>query len=252
MADGTTFTWYGHSCVELRTPGGKVVLLDPWFGNPTSPRAAADVSECDVMLVSHGHFDHLGSGPRDVRNADSLAIARRTNPSWVCVHELSLWLETELDGSGVEIIGMNRGGTVAVAGLTVTMVRADHSAGDWSAAGEGPLYLGEPIGFVIGLEDGTRVYYTGDTDVFGDMDLIRKLHKPDVAIMPIGGHYTMGPAGAAQAAKLLQVRAVIPVHYGTFPILAGTPDELRAELGPIGAGNVKVVAPERGVATPLP
>src|SRR5215213_5467509 len=127
MADGTTFTWYGHSCVELRTTDGKVVLLDPWFGNPTSPRAASDVAECDVMLVSHGHFDHLGSAPRSVRDADSLAIARRTKPAWVCVHELSLWLETELSDDSVEVIGMNKGGTVSTRGLSVSMVRADHS-----------------------------------------------------------------------------------------------------------------------------
>jgi L-ascorbate metabolism protein UlaG (beta-lactamase superfamily) len=179
----------------------------------------------------------------------------------VCIHELSLWLETQLSGdSGVEIVGMNKGGTVSAAGLSVTMVRADHSAGDWLAPGEpmmgwrresaGPMYLGEPVGFVIELEDGTKVYYTGDTDVFGDMELIREMHKPDVAIMPIGGHYTMGPAGAARAAKLLDVRAVVPVHYGTFPILAGTPDELRAAARPIGA-RFDVIAPERGVATPL-
>lgn len=247
-----SFTWFGHSCVELRTPGDKVVLIDPWFGNPTSPRSAATVNECDVMLVSHGHFDHLGSGPRDVANADSLTIARRTRPAWVSVHELSLWLETQLEGSGVEVVGMNKGGTVAAASLKVSMIRADHSAGDWSAAAEGPLHLGEPVGFVIELEDGHKVVYTGDTDVFGDMDLVREMHKPEVAIMPIGGHYTMGPAGAARAAKLLGVGTVIPVHYGTFPILAGTPDELRSELRRIGAGNVEVLAPERGVSTPLP
>jgi L-ascorbate metabolism protein UlaG (beta-lactamase superfamily) len=252
MTDEARFTWYGHSCIQLRTPGGKVVLLDPWFGNPTSTQSADAVAACDVMLVSHGHFDHLGSGPRAVSDADSLAIARRTKPAWVCVHELSLWLETELDGADVEIIGMNKGGTVSARGLSISMIRADHSAGDWSAAGEGPLYLGEPVGFVIELEDGRRVVYTGDTDVFGDMDLIREMYKPEVAIMPIGGHYTMGPAGAGRAAKLLGVRAVIPVHYGTFPILAGTPDELRASLRSVGAGNVEVVAPERGVETALP
>jgi L-ascorbate metabolism protein UlaG (beta-lactamase superfamily) len=248
MAERTTLTWYGHSCFRLRTPGGKTVLFDPWFGNPTSPVAVDDVDACDVMLVSHGHFDHLGSGPRQVREADALAIARRTKPVWVCIHELSLWLETELDGAGVEIVGMNKGGTFDARGVGVTMVRADHSAGDWSAAGEGPLYLGEPCGFVLGLEDGRRLYYTGDTDVFGDMALIGEMYRPDVAIMPIGGHYTMGPHGAAQAARMLGVKKVVPVHYGTFPILAGTPDELRQELETVGAA-VEIVALERGVET---
>jgi len=251
VVDGTRFRWFGHSCVELRTPGGKVVLFDPWFGNPTSPRAAADVENCDVMLVSHGHFDHIGSAPRQVRDADALSIARRTKPAWPCIHELSLWLETEMDGQGVEIIGMNKGGTVATRGLKVTMVQAHHSAGDWSGAGEGPLYLGEPVGFVVELENGKRIYFAGDTEVFGDMELIGKLHKPDVAFLPIGGHFTMGPAGAAMAAKLLEVKTVVPIHYGTFPILAGTPAELQAEGGKIGAG-IKVLAPQRGVETALP
>jgi L-ascorbate metabolism protein UlaG (beta-lactamase superfamily) len=250
MADQTTFTWYGHSCFEIRTPGGRTVLFDPWFSNPTSPRAVGDVDMCDVMLVSHGHFDHLGSAPRQVREADALTIARRTKPAWPCMHELSLWLETELEGSGVEIVGMNKGGTVDARGLAVTMVEAHHSAGDWSAAGEGPLYLGEPVGLVVALEDGRRIYYSGDTDLFGDMALIGEIHRPDVAIMPIGGHFTMGPAGAARAAKMLGVRTVVPVHYGTFPILAGTPDELRAELKLLGA-DVEVLAPERGVETRL-
>ena len=244
------FTWFGHSAVELRTPGDKVVVLDPWLGNPTSPRAAADLARCDVMLVSHGHFDHIGSAPRQIRDADALAIARRTQAAWPCIHELSLWLETELEGSGVEIIGMNKGGMVQTRGIGVTMVHADHTAGDWSAAGEGPLYLGEPVGFVLALEDGSRVYFAGDTDVFGDMSLIRDLHRPEICFLPIGGHYTMGPAGAARAAQLLGVKTVVPIHYGTFPILAGTPDELRAELARLGAA-VEVIAPEPGVATAL-
>jgi L-ascorbate metabolism protein UlaG (beta-lactamase superfamily) len=244
------FTWFGHSAVELRTPGDKVVLFDPWLGNPTSPRAAAHLERCDVMLVSHGHFDHLGSAPRQMSSADALAIARRTKPSWPCIHELSLWLETQLGDAGVEIIGMNKGGTVATRGLSVTMTHADHSAGDWSASGEGPLYLGDPVGFVLRLEDGKCVYFAGDTDVFGDMALIREMHAPDVAFLPIGGHFTMGPAGAARAAQLLGVKAVVPIHYGTFPILAGTPDELRSELSKLGAA-AQVIAPERGVETAL-
>ena len=253
MSDGTaTFTWYGHSCFELRTPGGKTVLFDPWFGNPTSPRAEDDVSTCDLLLVSHGHFDHLGAAPREVRDADAIRIARRTNPVWACIHEMDLWLAEQLGDSGGSVVGMNKGGTVEAAGLMVTMVDARHSAGDWSAAGEGPLYLGEPVGFVIELENGQRVYYSGDTDVFGDMALIGEIHRPDVAFLPIGGHYTMGPTGAARAAQMLGVKAVVPVHYGTFPILAGTPDELRGELADRGLVDVQVVSPERGIETPLP
>jgi L-ascorbate metabolism protein UlaG (beta-lactamase superfamily) len=248
------FTWFGHSCVELRTPGDKVVLFDPWFGNPTSPRAASDVDRCDVMLVSHGHFDHMGSEVRHVSDANALTIARRTKPTWPCIHELSLWLETELEGAGVEVIGMNKGGTVETRGVSVTMVHADHSAGDWPASGPmsgfssvnaGPLYLGEPVGFVLRLEDGKRVYFAGDTDLFGDMALIRELLSPDVAFLPIGGHFTMGPVGAARAAQLLGVKSVVPIHYGTFPILVGTPDALRSELARIGAA-VEVIAPQPG------
>jgi len=246
-----SFTWYGHSCVLMRTPGGKIVLFDPWFGNPTSPQSEGAIGECHLMLVTHGHHDHLGASPRQVLDADAIQIARRTRPAWPAVHELSLWLEDRLDGADVDIMGMNKGGTVSAAGLSVTMVRADHSAGDWSATGDGPLYLGEPVGFVVELEDGRRVYFAGDTDVFGDMTLIRDLHRPDVAFLPIGGHYTMGPAGAARAAQLLGVRTVVPIHYGTFPVLAGTPDALRAEMSRLGLAAA-VIAPERGAQTPLP
>jgi len=247
MPDGSTsITWYGHACVEIRTPGGRTVLLDPWFGNPRSPRPAGDVDRCDVMLVSHGHFDHLGSAPRAVRDADALAIARRTRPAWPCIHELSLWLEDRLAGAGVEIIGMNKGGTVEARGLRISMVHADHSAGDWSAEGEGPLYLGEPAGFVIGLEDGSTIYYTGDTALFGDLALIGEIHRPDLVILPIGGHFTMGPAEAARAVELLGTKEVLPVHWGTFPILAGTPAALREALASRGLGGVRVHEPEPG------
>jgi L-ascorbate metabolism protein UlaG (beta-lactamase superfamily) len=246
MNSSTSITWYGHACVEIRTPGGRTVLIDPWFGNPRSPMAADGVERCDVMLVTHGHHDHLGSPPGGVREADALTIARRTRPAWPCVHELSLWLADRLGDAGVEVMGMNKGGTVDARGIRVSMVHADHSAGDWSAAGAGPLYLGEPVGFVLALEDGSTIYHAGDTALFGDLRLIGEIHRPDLAMLPIGGHYTMGPAEAARAVELLGVQEVLPLHYGTFPILAGTPAALRDELAKRGLGHVKVHEPEPG------
>ena len=251
MAKGTTITWYGHSCIEVATPGGATILFDPWFGNPLSPKREAAVRRCDVMLVTHGHHDHLGSAPGQVREADSLAIARRTKPAWPSIHELSLWLEDRLDGAGVEVIGFNKGGTVETRGLRVTMTRADHSAGDWSAAGEGPLYLGEAAGFVVELEDGRRLYHAGDTALFSDLRLIGELYRPDLAMLPIGGHYTMGPGDAAAAVEMLGVTAVLPLHYGTFPILSGTPDALRAALADRGLGGIAVYAPAPGGSVAL-
>jgi L-ascorbate metabolism protein UlaG (beta-lactamase superfamily) len=226
----TTFTWYGHSCWEITTPGGKTILVDPWFSNPSSPKGADRVERCDLMLVSHGHFDHFG---------DALMIASRTRPTWPCIHELSLWLGRNYahkDG----LIGMNKGGTVEAAGVKVTMVRADHSAGDIYAGAEAPIYLGEPVGFIIELENGFRIYYAGDTDVFGDMRLIADRYRPTLAFLPIGGHFTMDPAAAALAVELLGVSDVAPIHYGTFPLLSGTPDQLRAALAERGLDKVVV------------
>lgn len=232
----TTITWFGHSCWEVRTPGGKTILLDPWFSNPSSPRSAATVERCDLMLVTHGHSDHFG---------DALMVASRTRPAWPCVHELSLWLGRNYahkDG----LIGMNKGGTVEVAGLKVTMVRADHSAGDMYAGAESPLYLGEPVGFVVELENGYRFYFAGDTDVFSDMRLIAERFRPSLAFLPIGGHFTMDPTAAAMAVEFLGVSDVAPMHYGTFPILAGTPDQLLAALADRGLANVTVHSPAPG------
>ncbi len=233
----TRITWYGHACVEIVTPAGKTVLIDPWFGNPLSPKAAGQVQSCDLLLVTHGHGDHLG---------DAVALGSRLRPAWPAIHELSLWLGRQVAGGADSITGMNKGGTVEAAGLKVTMTRAEHSAGDWNPDGGVPLYLGEPVGFVIELENGFRIYHAGDTDVFGDMALIRDLHKPDLAMLPIGGHYTMGPVQAALAVELLGVQHVMPIHYGTFPALKGTPAELRTALGARGLGSVTVYDPAPG------
>jgi L-ascorbate metabolism protein UlaG (beta-lactamase superfamily) len=233
----TTFTWYGHACVEVLTPGDKVILIDPWFGNPRSPRAADSIDRCDLLLVTHGHGDHVG---------EAVALASRLRPAWPCIHEMSLWFARLLPDGADAITGMNKGGTVEIAGLKVTMVGAEHSSGDWHPGGDTTLYLGEPAGFVVELENGYRFYHAGDTTVFGDMRLIRELYAPDLAILPIGGHYTMGPREAAVAVDYLGVKHVMPIHYGTFPILAGTPDQLRTELAARGLGDVEVHAPEPG------
>jgi L-ascorbate metabolism protein UlaG (beta-lactamase superfamily) len=239
----TTFTWHGHACVEVKTPGGLTVLFDPWFGNPKSKRAASEVDRCDVMLVTHGHFDHLGYGGEGP--SDAVAIAERTRPAWPAMHEMSLWLGSQLTAAAGHVVGMNQGGTVDARGLKVTMVPAIHSSGDLLGR-DTPIYLGSPVGFVVQLENGFRFYHAGDTTVFGDMRLIAELYAPELAILPIGGHFTMGPREAAMAADMLGVRHVIPVHYGTFPILAGSPNELRAELKARGASRVEVHAPESG------
>ncbi len=237
LPTGTTITWYGHACIRIETAGGRTVLLDPWFGNPLSPMSADAVDRCDLLLVTHGHSDHMG---------DAVALASRLRPVWPCIHEMSLWLGRRLPGGSDAVIGMNKGGTVEAAGLRVTMTGADHSAGDWNAGGETTLYLGEPAGFVIELEDGYRIYHAGDTQAFGDMALIRELHRPNLAILPIGGHFTMDPVAAALATGLLGVTDVLPIHYGTFPILAGTPDQLRAALVDRGLDSVAVHAPAPG------
>ena len=233
----TTFTWYGHSCFEVRTPGGKTIVLDPFFANPKSTRTADSIERCDLLLVTHGHFDHMG---------DAVPLASRLRPAWPCMHEMSLWLARRLPGGADAAVGMNRGGTFEAAGIKVTMTTAHHSAGDWNPGGETTLYLGEPVGFVVELENGFRFYFAGDTDVFSDMQLIRDMYQPELAFLPIGGHYTMGPKGAALAVGYLGVKHVVPMHYGTFPILTGTPAELRSELDERGQGDVEIHAPEPG------
>ena len=229
----TTITWYGHACVEVRTPGGKTVLIDPWFGNPKSPKPASAVSACDLLLVTHGHSDHFG---------DALALASRLRPTWPAIHELSLWLARRLPGGADAVVGMNKGGTFRIGEISITMVGADHSAGDWNPGGETTLYLGEPAGFVIRLENGYTIYHAGDTNVFAEMRFIGELYRPNLALLPIGGHFTMGPREAALAMELLGVDAVAPIHWGTFPLLAGTPDELRTHLDARGLGHVTVHA----------
>jgi L-ascorbate metabolism protein UlaG (beta-lactamase superfamily) len=232
----TTITWYGHSVVEIRSPGGKTILIDPWFGNPNSPKPPDSVDACDVMLLTHAHFDHFG---------ECLPIASRTRPVWPAVHETSLWLGRNFAHKD-RVIGMNKGGTVDAAGIQVTLTHADHSSGDIYGTAEVPIYFGEATGLILELESVFRIYNTGDTTLFSDIRLIGELYRPDMVILPIGGHFTMGPREAAMAVEWLGVRHVMPVHYGTFPVLAGTPDQLRQALADRGVSGVEVYSPEPG------
>lgn len=222
-------TWLGHATFVITTPGGKRIVTDPWLeGNPMCPPDRKRIEQADVILLSHGHFDHTG---------DIVSVARSTGAPVVAVFELAAWVEKK----GVQkTIGMNIGGTVNVAGLSITMTPAIHSS---SANENGTTeYLGLAAGFVVRLEDDRTIYYSGDTALFGDMRLIGELHKPDVAFLPIGDHFTMGPEAAAMASRMLGVRQVVPMHYGTFPLLTGTPDALRRLVEPHGI-DVLVLKP---------
>jgi L-ascorbate metabolism protein UlaG (beta-lactamase superfamily) len=222
-------TWYGHSTFVITTPGGKRIVTDPFLEhNPVCPAGMKKISAADLVLVSHGHSDHT---------SDVTAVSRATGAPIVAVYELALWLERK----GLQNIqGMGIGGTVSVAGLDVTMVPAIHSSS--VVENDTNVYLGEPAGFVVRMEDGRAFYFAGDTAVFGDMRLIAEMHAPQIAFLPIGDHFTMGPAAAALAARMLGVRQVVPMHYGTFPVLTGTPDQLKKLVDPLGI-DVLVLEP---------
>jgi L-ascorbate metabolism protein UlaG (beta-lactamase superfamily) len=208
-------TWLGHSSFSLRTPGGKTILFDPWYtGNPSFPEMAKP-TKADLILVSHGHSDHI---------TDAAATAKATGATVVGIWEVTSWLGSK----GVQNLEpMNKGGTIEVKGLRVTMTDACHSS---SFDENGIVYLGEPTGFIVRLENGQTIYFAGDTALFGDMKLLGELYHPDIAFLPIGDRFTMGPDTAAMAAKWLGVKQVVPMHWGTFPLLTGTPDQLKHHL----------------------
>lgn len=213
---GMELTWLGHATFLIKTPTGKKVLVDPWvMQNPACPEELKDPGPIDVMLITHGHFDHI---------ADAVDLAQQKSPTVVSIPETSAWLASK----GVEnLVEMNKGGTVEVGDIKVHMTHAVHSCG--ITDGDQIIYGGEASGYVIEFENGFKLYHAGDTAVFSDMALIAKLLAPDWALLPIGDHYTMGPRSAAEAVRLLGVKTVVPMHFGTFPVLVGTPDDLRKE-----------------------
>jgi L-ascorbate metabolism protein UlaG (beta-lactamase superfamily) len=205
-------TWLGHGAFRFDTPGGKRVYLDPYLDNPKCPEDEKEPERVDIVAITHGHDDHIGS---------SVELIEKFKPTVVGMIELLRWLGAQGADVG-ELPGTNKGGTRDVDGVKFTMTDARHSAG-----GPNGEYLGEPAGFVVEVENGTKLYFAGDTSIFGDMQLIGRIYEPDVAVLPIGDHFTMGPREAAVALELLGVARCIPCHYGTFPLLTGTPEALR-------------------------
>ncbi|MGH9342776.1 MAG: metal-dependent hydrolase [Terriglobia bacterium] len=217
-------TWLGHATVLVETAAGTNVLIDPFMaGNPKYPKDFALPAKIHYILLTHGHGDHI---------SDAVPVAKKHGSTVVAVYELADYVA----GKGVaSTMGMNLGGTVQLNDVAATMVEAKHSAGAQDE--KGTHYVGVATGFVLTIPDAPVLYHAGDTAVFGDMKLIRDLYRPRVAMLPIGGHFTMDPKQAALAVSLLEPEVVLPLHFGTFPPLRGTPDELAALVGP----KVKVV-----------
>lgn len=219
------FTYLGHATVRCDLPAGEVLLIDPWVqGNPSCPERQKSFDRLDAMLITHAHFDHMG---------DAVELARRHRPGKVVAcFEICQWLTKK----GVEnCSAMNLGGTQEVLGAQVTMVRADHSCGISDDDGS-ILYGGQAAGYVVRLPAGYTFYHSGDTALFSDMQLIAEMYRPELAFLPIGDLFTMDPQQAARACRFLEVRKVIPIHWGTFPPLTGTPEQLGKALAAGGIG----------------
>jgi L-ascorbate metabolism protein UlaG (beta-lactamase superfamily) len=213
LNSGVTVKYLGHSTFLFTSARGTRVLIDPWLEhNPACPAGDKSLPGLDLMLITHGHSDHM---------QDAVALAGKFKPQVVCNFEISLWLGKQ----GVtRITGMNKGGTTRFQDVSVTMVNAYHSSSIMD--GDKVVYGGEPAGFVMEFGDNLRVYHAGDTCLFGDMKLIGELYQPHLVMLPIGDLFTMDPRQAAYACRLLSATKVIPMHYGTFPVLTGTPQEL--------------------------
>ncbi len=219
--------FYGHSCFKIVSSENIKILIDPWVSNPVAPDDV-DFGPYDFILITHAHIDHLG---------DVLKLARTSVTEVIAIHEIQQFL---LKNGVPKVTGMNIGGTYRVGDLSFTMVPALHS----SSFPDGS-YGGDPCGFVITLENGETIYHAGDTGLFYDMKLIAELYSPKIVMLPIGDHYVMGPREAAKACELLKPEVVIPMHYGTFPILTGTVEEFEKELKKYEL-PVKVVALKPG------
>jgi L-ascorbate metabolism protein UlaG (beta-lactamase superfamily) len=221
-------TWLGHGAFQFRLETGEVIVVDPWLENPMYPKGHG-FDRVDAILVTHGHFDHI----HNVR-----PLARQFKPKVVGIYEICQWLGSK---DVANTSGMNKGGTQQVGPLEVTMTHAVHSCGILDDDGK-IVYGGEACGYVLRLPDGRSLYFAGDTNVFSDMQLIERLYRPELAFLPVGDLFTMGPREAALACELLKPKQVIPMHFGTFPALTGTPAALRESFA-----NVMELVPGKPV-----
>ncbi len=238
MLGGTRITYVGHATFRVVTAGDEQILIDPFLtDNPQTPDDMKEVGELDTMLITHGHFDHF---------ADAIPLAQQTGATVVANFEIFSYLQSK----GVEnVMPIQKGGTAQVGGIKVTATHAFHSSS--IAEEDGTIvYAGEPMGYILEFESGFKLYHSGDTAVFGDMQLIGELYQPDLALLPIGNQVVMSPFEAAHAARLLGVRHVVPMHYGTFPFIPGTPEEFQKHLGEIAPDvTVHVMQPGDDLAS---
>ena len=230
LNNGLKLTWLGHATFRIDYED-TTLLIDPWVANnPACPDAAKNFDKIDLMAITHGHFDHI---------ADAVPLAKQHKPKVVGIFETTVWLESK----GVENTeGMNKGGTLELCGVKITMVHADHSCGIMDDDGS-IIYGGEAVGYVFTFPNGYKIYHAGDTNVFSDMALIHELYSPDLALLPVGDRFTMGPREVRKAIEFLKAPRVIPMHFGTFPLLTGTPAQLMELTKDM---NVEIITMEPG------
>ena len=224
----TRLTWYGHSAFKIKTAAGRILLIDPWITNPVfagGEDELAGLHHVDLIFLSHGHGDHVGN---------AVEIGKRTGANLVANFDLNAAITSVLgypkEQAGSEFTGHLGGQLSLLDGeVNVRFVPAWHGS-SIERDNAPPVYAGNPTGLIIALRDGPTIYHTGDTDLFSDMALVQRFHKIDAMLVCIGDHFTMGPDRAAEAVKLVGPKTAIPIHYGTFPLLTGTPEAFEREL----------------------